>query len=81
MTLQIISQIDESTKSTGFITTYKPIAGWKAVQYWWNPKKGGFWEPWQTRDWAFNTKEQAELDAKIWANAEDIPYYPGKETV
>lgn len=80
MTLRIITEITESTRATGFITVYKPIAGWKAVQYWWNPHHGGFWEPWQTGDWAFDTKEKAILDAKFWAEFEDIPYYPGKET-
>ncbi len=36
------------TKKANFITVYKPIAGWKAIEYWWNPE--GFWEPWQTSD-------------------------------
>jgi hypothetical protein len=80
MTLQTISEVTESTKSTGFITTYKSIAGWKAVQYWWNPEQGGFWEPWQTGSFAFKTKAEAEEDAKFWAEAEEIPYYPGKKT-
>ena len=77
MTFQIItsSEIDQH-KSTGFITVYKPIAGWKAVQYWWNPEMGGFWEPWQTGPCAWDTKKEAELDAKMWAEAEEIPYLP-----
>lgn len=83
MTLITIPDITESTKSTGFITIYKPIAGWKAVQYWLNDKDSpgdGFWEPWQTGSFAFATKAEAEEDAKSWAEAEEIPYYPGKET-
>lgn len=77
MVLRIITKVLEPTKSTGFITVYKPIAGWKAVKYWWNPEMGGFWEPWQTGDFAYATKEEAEEDAKIWAEAEDTPYYTG----
>lgn len=77
MTFQIITSSEiHQHKSTGFITVYKPIAGWKAVQYWWNPEMGGFWEPWQTGAFAWNTKEEAELDAKLWAEAEDVPYIP-----
>lgn len=81
MALQTITEVTESTKSTGFITTYKPIAGWKAVQYWWNPKHSGFWEPWETSYFAYATKEEAEEDAKHWAEEIEVPFYPGKETV
>lgn len=56
-----------------FITVYFPIAGWKAIQYWWNPE--GFWEPWQTSDFAYNTEDEAEVYAKSWAEAEDLPFY------
>lgn len=80
MALIEITEITEETKSSGFITVYKPIAGWKAVQYWWNSEAGGFWEPWQTGSFAFATKEEAEKDAKFWAEADDLPYYPSKET-
>lgn len=75
MTYQIIqpNQVNDH-KSTGFISIYKPIAGWKAIQYWWNPDMGGFWEPYQTGMCAWNTQTEAELDAKLWAEAEEIPY-------
>jgi len=75
MTLQIITAIPKYPEHSSFITVYKPIAGWKAVQYWWNPDMGGFWEPWQTAGYAFNTKENAIEDALAWAEAEDIPFY------
>lgn len=78
MAFQIISQADiPNHKATGFISVYKPIAGWKAVQYWWNPDMGGFWEPYQTSDFAFSEKEKAQIVAQHWAKSEDIPYCPG----
>jgi hypothetical protein len=60
-------------KST-FITVYKPIAGWKAVMMSWN--EDGFWEPWQTGMFAFKTKAEAEVDAQMWAEAEELRYVP-----
>jgi len=83
MSFTIIFSITEETKSTGFITVYKPIAGWKAIQYWWNDKDSpgdGFWEPWQTGDFAYHTKEEAIEDAKLWAESEAIPFYFSKES-
>ena len=77
MTLQIIHSLTESTKKTGYISIYKPIAGWKAVQYWWNPEDEGFWELWQTGSEGFTTKKEAIAAAKIWAEAEDVPFYAG----
>lgn len=72
-----IHQLDVSDhKRTGFIDIYLPIAGHKAVQYWWNEDKelGGFWEPWETGMCAWRTAKEAYLDAKMWAEAEGIPY-------
>lgn len=68
-------------KETGFITTYLPIAGWKAIHYWWNPDMGGFWEPWSTGDFAYDTEAEAIEDAKLWAECDDIPYLPREEAV
>lgn len=73
--LIILDTITEDTKKTGYISVYKPIAGWKAIQYWWNPDMEGFWEPWQTGSFAFATKEEAIEDAKFWAMCDDIPFY------
>lgn len=63
------SQINEH-ECTGFIDIYLPIAGHKAIKYWWNDEDktlGGFWEPWETDICAFRT-------AKAWAEADDLPY-------
>ncbi len=61
-----------SKDKENFITVYKPIAGWKAIEYWRNPE--GFWEPWQTGALAFATREEAEADAKDWAEAEGLEF-------
>lgn len=66
-------------KETGYISVYKPIAGWKAIQYCWNHEYGGFWEPYQTSDFAYATKEQAISNAKAWAKEIDIPFVESKE--
>lgn len=58
-----------------WISVYRPISGWKAICYWWNPDMGGFWEPWQTGDSAWKTQLAAVIDAKTWAEADDLPYY------
>ena len=59
-----------------FITTYRPISGWKAIMYWWNDSDNGFWEPWETSPYAFNTQEEANEYAKWWADIEDMLYVP-----
>lgn len=75
MAFQIISQAEiPNHKATGFILVYKPIAGWKAFKYWWNPDMGGFWEPYQTSDFAFTTEARARQEAIKWAKSENIPY-------
>lgn len=81
MTFRIIQTLSESEKNTGYITVYKPIAGWKAIQMWWNKDDPNFqfWEPWQTNSWAYATKEEAIEDAKGWAEAEEIPYLESNE--
>lgn len=78
MTFQILPSQPDPKEHPSFITVYHPIAGWKAVQYWWNPDMDGFWEPWQTAPYAFRSEEQAVEDALIWAECEELPfYYPG----
>lgn len=62
-----------STDREDFITTYKPIAGWKAVYYWWNPDLE-IMEPLDTSPFAFNTKDEAIQYAKQWAIDEGIRY-------
>ncbi len=62
-----------------FITVYEAISGWKAqllVLNEENPDIGSFWEPWQTSYFAYSTKEEAERDAKDWAEAEELEFKP-----
>lgn len=76
MALKIIQEEPEAKKGSRFITVYRPIAGWKAVMYWWNdesPDTGPFWEPWDTSPSAFDTREEAYEDAKAWADEESCP--------
>jgi hypothetical protein len=78
MSLVILTEAPKSDTCKAFITVYEPIAGWKAIHYWWNSADGGFWEPWQTGMFAFATKQEAIVDAKLWAEAEELPYYEGE---
>jgi hypothetical protein len=77
MSFIVLTKSPTPADCASFITVYKPIAGWKAVQYWWNPDPdlGGFWEPWQTGICAFNTEQSAIDDALFWAEMEDLPFY------
>ncbi len=63
---------DEAKKP--YISVYNPIAGWKAIMYWWNPELGGYWEPYQTGMFAHKTRASAVIDAKLWAAAEELEY-------
>lgn len=55
-----------------YVDVYEPIAGWKAKQMFWDEE--GFWDCWETGNFAYNTKEEAITDAKSWADAEEIIY-------
>ena len=66
-----------STEHKPYITTYEPIAGWKAVLLTWN--KDGYYEPWQTGMCGYATEEEAIQEAKGWAVAEEIEYVERKK--
>lgn len=55
-----------------YVTAYKSIGGYKAVHVWWNPD--GFWEPWQTGMGAYATREEANTEAREWAEAEEMRF-------
>ena len=80
MSLKTITLDDLNTpevKKSGYVSIYRPIAGWKAIKYWWNNEEkdlGGFWEPWNTGNFTNDDKSLAIADAKLWAECEDIPY-------
>ena len=80
-TQQLMGRIIREAMKTGevsgethdpYITVYLPIAGWKAVMYWWNPE--GFWEPWETSEYAFPSEESAEEFGRYWAEEEGIEF-------
>lgn len=57
-----------------YITVYESVGGWKAVMIWWNPEMGGFPEPFQTGLGAYNTREEAECEARAWAGETGLKY-------
>jgi hypothetical protein len=57
-----------------FVTVYQPISGWKAVLVVRDEECDGEHTPWQTGYFAYPTKEEAIVDAKQWAEAEEIPF-------
>lgn len=61
-----------------FVTTMCGISGHFAVLMHWNTEEEdiaeGFWEPWQTGFGRYETKEEAEIEAQGWAEAEEIQY-------
>lgn len=51
------------------ITVYKSIGGWKAVMV-------IGWEPEMTGCGAYETREEAEDEAREWADAEGLEFIP-----
>jgi hypothetical protein len=56
-----------------YVTVYQPIAGWKAVLMVWDDEFEVHM-PWETGYFAYPSKEEAETDAKSWAEAEGIAF-------
>ena len=54
-------------RSYAFVSVYKPIAGYKAILI-----VDGEVE--QTGFFAYDNRKDAEIDAKGWAEAENLPY-------
>jgi hypothetical protein len=59
-----------------FVTTYLPVAGWKAVLMTWDDECG-MHTPWQTSYFAYKTKAEAVAYGKVWAADEGVAF---KET-
>jgi hypothetical protein len=55
-----------------YITVYVSVSGWKAVMIHLakDPVLGSFEEPLQTGIGAYETREEAESEARIWAESE-----------
>jgi hypothetical protein len=54
-----------------YVTVYRPVSGWKSVLMTWD-EECGCHLPAQTGFFAHPTKEKAVIDARMWAEAEDI---------
>lgn len=52
------------------------MSGYFAVMLCWNSEHGGFYEPWTTGIGRYATKEEAEEEAKQWAEDEEMEYRP-----
>lgn len=59
-----------------FVTTYHPMAGWKAVQMVWVDYGNGEgqYEPWQTGICGYRDRNDAIAEAESWAEVEGIAY-------
>lgn len=57
---------------TSYITITSGMSGHFAVEVWWNPE--GFWEPYQTGYGRYATEEEADTEARAWADSDEIPY-------
>lgn len=42
--------------------------------YWWNPETGGFWEPYDTGEGWYATKEEAIADGLAWADELELEF-------
>lgn len=69
-----------STEHPSYITVYESIGGWKALKLWWNPEYGGFYEPWDTGLGAYHSEAEAEVEARRWAEEEELEFRPRKKT-
>lgn len=54
-----------------YVTIYHPVAGYKAVLM--DYDEG----PIQTGYFAYATAEEARLEARMWAEAEEVPFLDG----
>jgi hypothetical protein len=62
-----------SEDHTSFVTVTYGMRGYFAVLMWWNDQDGdGFWEPWQTGIGSYKTAERAWIEARQWAEAEEL---------
>ena len=62
------------SENANFITTTQGMSGFFAVEMWWNPEHGGFWEPWETGAGRYPMKDLAVREAKAWAEMEGLEY-------
>lgn len=74
---QKAKQIYEPDVHDDYITVYESVGGWKAVHMTWAVYEDlphGFYEPEQTGVGAYATEEQAVVEAKSWAESEELEF-------
>jgi hypothetical protein len=59
-----------------FITVTSGMSGYFAVLMVWNEEHGGFYEPYTTGFGRYKTPVQAAIEAKEWAEDEEVNYIP-----
>jgi len=60
-----------------FITVTKGMSGFFAVHMWRNDEEdfGPFWEPYETGLGRYETREEAEREALLWAENMEMEYH------
>jgi hypothetical protein len=71
---EIVNGRQEVESKDNFISVYMPIAGWKAIEYYWDTEYGGYWAPEQTGSFAYFTKAEAIQEARQWAKDAGLEY-------
>ena len=61
-----------------FITVTEGMSGFFAVHMWLNEEEdfGPFWEPYDTGIGRYATREEAEVEARRWAEETEMEYRP-----
>lgn len=63
-----------------FIAVAHGLSGWFAVMYWWNPEElGGFWEPYETGEGRYATKEEAVREGLEWAECTELEFVESEQ--
>lgn len=73
--MKTLTNADLKTYRGHFITVTQGIAGFFAVEMWWNSDLGGFWEPYESGLGRYRTRREAEAEARVWARNEGLPVY------
>jgi hypothetical protein len=57
-----------------YVTVTYGMRGWFAVLLTWNDEHGGFYEPFNTGPGSYKTSEDAQKEARLWAEAEGLEF-------
>lgn len=65
--------MSEEFDKSSYVTATKLGSGFAAILLFWETK-GHYWDVWQTGIGRYATKEEAEVEAKQWAETEGLRY-------